>query len=61
MNFENSKISDLHRLLLNLSYKIILKRSDKYVLLSNFSIYYKQTNIKKSHKNNNIKISALKT
>ena len=59
MNFENSKISDLHRLLLNLSYKIILKRSDKYVLLSNFSI--KQTNIKKSHKNNNIKISALKT
>ena len=60
MNFENSKISDLHRLLLNLSYKIILKRSDKYVLLSNLSIYYKQTNIKKSHKNNNIKISVLK-
>ena len=60
MNFENSKISDLHRLLLNLSYKIILKRSDKYVLLSNLSIYYKQTNIKKSHKKNNIKISALK-
>ena len=38
MNFENSKTSDLHRLLLNLTDKIILKRSDKYVALSNLSI-----------------------
>ena len=29
MNSENSKISDLHRLLLNLSDKINLKRIDK--------------------------------
>ena len=35
MNSENSKTSDLQRLLLNLSDKIDLKRSDKYVVLSN--------------------------
>ena len=29
-----------HRLLLNLSDKINLKRSDKYVALSNLPIYY---------------------
>ena len=31
MNCENSKISDPHRLLLNLPDKIKLKRSDRYV------------------------------
>ena len=31
MNSENSKTSDPHRLLLNISDKINLKRSDKYV------------------------------
>ena len=31
MNSKNSKTSDPHRLLLNLSGKINLKRSDKYV------------------------------
>ena len=38
MNFENSKTFDSHRLLLNLLDKINLKRSDKYVALSNFNI-----------------------
>ena len=38
MNSENSKISDLHRVLLNLTDKINLKKSDKYVALSNLSI-----------------------
>ena len=33
MNSENSKVSDPHRLLLNLADKINLKRSDKYVVL----------------------------
>ena len=47
MNSENSKTSDPHRLLLNLSDKINLKRSDKYVALSNLSIYYAWKNIKK--------------
>ena len=38
-NSENLKTSDFHILLLNLSDKIDLKRSDKYVALSNHSKY----------------------
>ena len=38
MNSENGKMPDLHRLLINLSDKINLERSDKYVALSNLSI-----------------------
>ena len=37
MNSENGKTSDHYRLSLNLSDKINLKRSDKYVALSNLS------------------------
>ena len=33
MNSKNSKTSDPHRILLNLSAKINLKTSDKYVVL----------------------------
>ena len=40
MNPETSKTSDPHRLLLNLKDKTNLKRSDKYVVLSNLSIHY---------------------
>ena len=58
MNSENSKTSDPYRQLLNLSDKINLKRSDKYVVLSNLSIYYSWKNIKKSYKNNKFKMSA---
>ena len=58
MNSENYKTSDPPILLLNLSDKINLKRSDKYVALSNLSIYYTWKNIKKSYKNNKFKISA---
>ena len=57
LNSENSKTSDSHKLLLNLSYKINLKRSDKYIYLSNLSIYYTWKNIKKSWKNNKFKTS----
>ena len=39
MNSENSKTSDPHRLLLKLWDEINFKRSDKYVNLSNLSIY----------------------
>ena len=46
MNSGNSKASDLHRLLLNLSDKVNLKRSDKYITLSNLSIYCTWKNIK---------------
>ena len=47
MKFENSKTSDSPRLLPNLSDKTKLKRSDKYVALSNLNIYCTQKNIKK--------------
>ena len=46
-NFRNSKTSVLHRLLLNISGNIDLKRSNKYVALSNLSIYYTWKNMKK--------------
>ena len=58
MNSENSKTSDPHKLLPNLSDKLNLKRSDKYVALANLSIYYTWKNIKKSYKNNKFTISA---
>ena len=52
MNSKNSKTFDPRGLLLNLTDKINFKRSDKYVALSNLSIYYTWKNIKKSYKNN---------
>ena len=58
MNSKNSKISDSHRLLLNVSDKLDLRRSGKYVALSNLSMYNTWKNIKKLHKNNKFKISA---
>ena len=39
MNSENSKTSDLYRLILNVTDKINSKRSDKYIALSNLNIY----------------------
>ena len=45
MNFENSTTSEPHRLLLNLTDKINLKRSDKYIALSNLSMYHTWKNI----------------
>ena len=58
MNSKNSKASDPHRLLLNLTDKINVKRSHKYVALSNLSKYYTRKNVKTSYKNNKFKISA---
>ena len=58
INSKNSKTSDPQRLLLNLTYKIKLKRSAKYIAISNLTIYYTWKNIKMSYKNNKFKISA---
>ena len=55
---KNSKTSDSHKLLLNLLDKINLKRSRKYVALSNLIIYYTWKTIKNSYKNNKFKTSA---
>ena len=45
MNSENSKISDPHKILLNVTDKINLKRSDKSAALPNLRIYYIWENI----------------
>ena len=42
MNSKNTKTSDPHRLLINLTDKKILKRSDKYVALSLYMGKYKK-------------------
>ena len=55
INSKDSKTSDPHRLLLNLT---DLRRKDKYIVLSNLSIYYTWKNIKSSYKNNKFEISA---
>ena len=55
MNSKNSKISDPHRLLLNLTDKINLKRSDKYVTLSSLSMYSTWKNIKSHIRTINLK------
>ena len=56
INSGNSKTSDPPIVLLNLSGKINLKRSDKYIALSHLGIYYTLKNINKSYKINKFKI-----
>ena len=55
MNSKNSKTPDPHKLLLNFTDKINLKRSNKYVALSNPSIYYTWKNRKNRTKIINLK------
>ena len=52
MNSKNTKTSNPHKLAFSMSNKINLKRSDKYVALSNLNIYCIWKNIKKSNKSN---------
>ena len=58
MNSKNSGTSDSHRLLLNITDNINLKKSENYTASSNLSIYYTWENVKTSNKNNKFKISA---
>ena len=55
MNLKNSKTSNPHTQLLNLSDEVNLKRSDKYVTLPNLSIYYTCKCINKSYKTISLK------
>ena len=55
INSGNSKTSDPHRLLLNIADKINLKRSNKYLALSNLDFYYTWKNIKSHTKIINLK------
>ena len=58
MNSENSRTSEYHVLVLQLTDKLNLKRGQKSVALSNLGIYYTWKNIKSSHNNNKFRISA---
>ena len=58
MDSRNSKTFNPYRLLLNLTDKIDLKRSDKYVAPWNLKIYDTWKNVKKPYKNDKFKISA---
>ena len=49
MNSKTSKTSDPNVLILNLTEKIGVRRSDKYVALSNLTKYYAWKNIEKNH------------
>ena len=59
LNSENSKTSKPLTLLRNLADKICLKKSDKYVALSNVSMSYTWKNIKYPYKSKKFKKSAL--
>ena len=58
MNSENSKTSETQVLILKLTDKLDLRRSEKSISLSNQSIYYTQKSIKISDNNNRFKKSA---
>ena len=52
MNSENSKTSEKHVLVLNLTDKLDLRRGQKTIALSNLSIYYTWKNVKSSYNKN---------
>ena len=58
MNSENSKTCELHVLILKLIDKLVLRRGEKSIALSNLRIYYTWKNIKISYNNNKFKISS---
>ena len=58
MNSENSKAPKLHVLILKLTNKLDLRMGEKFIALSNLSIYSKWKNIKGSYNNKRFKISA---
>ena len=58
VNSENSRTSEYHVLVLELTNKLDLSRGQKSFALSNLSIYYTWKNIKSSYNSNKFKISA---
>ena len=58
MNSENNKTFEPHVLILKLTDKLDLRRGEKSIGLSNFSIYYIWKNVKSLYNNNRLKISA---
>ena len=58
VNTENSKTSEPHRFILDLTDELNLKDPKKNMALANLSIYYTWKNIKSEYNNNKFKISA---
>ena len=58
MNTENSKTSEPHKCVLNLSQRLDLRSWNEDVGLQNLSIYYTWKNIGKQYKNSKLKIIA---
>ena len=58
MNTENNKKNERHKFVLNLTQRLNLRSSNKYVAPQNLSIYYTWKNIKQQYKNNKLKIIA---
>ena len=58
MNSENSKTSEYHVLVLELTDTLDLRRGQKTIALSNLSIYYTWKNVKSLYNNNKFKIST---
>ena len=56
MHSENNKIFHPHKLLLNFTDKIYLRRKDKYIIKSQHLLY--QKNARKLYKNKKFEISA---
>ena len=56
INTENSKTSEPHRFMLNLTGKLNLKESNKKVALANLSIYHTWKYIKSEYNNNKFNI-----
>ena len=56
MNSENNKTFEPLILILKVTDKLVLKRGQKSIVLSNLSIYYTWKNIKSSYNNNEFKI-----
>ena len=57
MNSENSKTPKPNVLILKLTNKLDLRLGEKFIALSNISIYYTWKNIKSSYNDNKFKIS----
>ena len=58
MNSENSKTFKQNDLVLKLTDKLDLRIDEKFIALSNLTIYYTWKNIKYSYNNNKFEISA---
>ena len=56
-NSENSKTSKPHLLTLKLTSKLDLRIGEKFIALSDLSIYYTQRNMESSYNKNKFKIS----